>query len=269
MPVWFDSHIHLDALPEPAAAVAEASRLGVAGFVAPAVAPDGWMDLLATVRACPGSRAALGVHPLAAAQWLPEHDPALLSLAAAAEVVAIGEVGLDRQAAADAATQERVLRSMVRLARRLDLPLLLHCRRATGRLLELLREEEAGAVGGIWHAFNGSLETARQAIDLGFALGLGGVLTFPEARRLAEVVQQVPADWLVLETDAPDLAPHPHRGESNRPAWLPLIGARLAELRGWTPAETAALTTANARRVLRLPQECKELPPRPGDLKTL
>ena len=255
MPVWFDTHIHLDALAEPVAAVAAAQRLGVAGFVVPAVAPGAWTDLLATVRRCPASRAALGVHPLAAEQWRSEQGAELLSLAAAAEVIAIGEVGLDRQASAAAATQEQLLRTMIQLARRLELPLLLHCRQATGRLLELLQEEGAGAVGGIWHAFNGSLETAHQLIELGFALGIGGVLTYPEARRLSEVARAVSADWLVLETDAPDLTPHPHRGEPNQPAWLPLIGARLAELRGWTLAETAALTTANARRVLRLPPE--------------
>jgi len=78
------------------------------------------------------------------------------------------------------------------------------------------------------------------------------VVTFPEARRLAEVVRAVPAEWLVLETDAPDLPPHPHRGEENRPEWLSLVAARVAELRGWTAADTARITTANARRVLRL-----------------
>jgi len=148
-----------------------------------------------------------------------------------------------------------VLRQMIGLARETGKPLLLHSRRATGRLLNLLRRERADEVGGIAHAFSGSLETARQLIELGFALGIGGVVTFPDARRLAEVVCHVPAEWLVLETDAPDLPPHPHRGAENRPEWLTLIAARVALLRGWTADETARITTANARRILRLPAE--------------
>jgi TatD DNase family protein len=120
-------------------------------------------------------------------------------------------------------------------------------------LLEVLRSERAAQVGGIAHAFSGSLETARHFIDLGFALGIGGVATFPAARRLHEVVRSVPAEWLVLETDAPDLPPHPHRGEANRPEWLALVAARVAALRGWTADETARITSANARRVLQLP----------------
>jgi TatD DNase family protein len=95
---------------------------------------------------------------------------------------------------------------------------------------------------------------ARELIALGFALGIGGVVTFPAAKRLAGVVCAVPKEWLVLETDAPDLAPHPHRGADNRPEWLALVAAKVAVLRGWSATETAAITGANARRVLRLPQ---------------
>jgi len=113
-------------------------------------------------------------------------------------------------------------------------------------------------MGGIAHAFSGSLETARQLIGLGFALGIGGVITFPEARRLAEVVRAVPSEWLVLESDAPDLPPHPHRGEINRPEWLRLIAARVADMRGWTSSETARITSGNARRVLHLPPRAKD-----------
>jgi TatD DNase family protein len=141
---------------------------------------------------------------------------------------------------------------MIRLARSADKPLLLHERGMTGRLLELLREEQADCVGGICHAFNGSLETARELISLGFALGIGGVVTFAEAHRLPEVIRQVPPEWLVLETDAPDMPPHPHRGTKNRPEYLTLVASRVAELKGWTMAETARITTGNARRILQL-----------------
>jgi TatD DNase family protein len=104
----------------------------------------------------------------------------------------------------------------------------------------------------MFHAFSGSLETALDGIRLGFAIGIGGTVTYPNARRLPEVVKMVPAEWLVIETDAPDLAPHPHRGETNRPAWLPLVARRVAELRGWSEAEMARITTENARRILKI-----------------
>ena len=249
-----DTHIHLDYLDGLPEALAAARAEGIAGWVVPGVTPEDWPRLMATVAATPGAWAAPGVHPQAAARWRPELRGELQQLAAEPRTVALGEVGLDGQAGPAAAVQEAVLRQMIGIARATGKPLLLHSRRATGRLLNLLRSERAAEVGGIAHAFSGSLETARQLIELGFALGIGGVVTFPDARRLAEIVRHVPAEWLVLETDAPDLPPHPHRGQTNRPEWLTLVAARVAELRGWTSAETASVTTANARRILQLPQ---------------
>lgn len=254
----FDTHIHLDYLDDLPQAVAAARSCGIDGWVVPGVEPARWSRLLTTVDAVAGAWAAPGVHPAAADSWRPELASELLRLAADQRCVAIGEVGLDRKAGPAAAVQEQVLRQMIAIARTSRRPLLLHCRGATGRLLEILHQERADEVGGIAHAFSGSLETARQLISLGFALGIGGVITFPEARRLAEVIRAVPSEWLVLESDAPDLPPHPHRGETNRPEWLPLIAARVADMRGWTSSETARLTSNNARRVLHLPPGAKD-----------
>ena len=247
-----DSHIHLDYLSDLRQAVAAARACGIGGWVVPGVDPRRWPQLLVAVAATPGAWAAPGVHPQAAANWQPELAGKLYQLTADPRSVAIGEVGLDRQAGPALAIQEEVFRLMIRIARDCGKPLLLHCRSATGRLLEVLRAERAAEVGGIAHAFSGSLETARQLIDLGFALGIGGVVTCPAARRLNAVVRSVPAEWLVLESDAPDLPPHPHRGEANRPAWLTLVAARVAALRDWTLDETARITSANTRRVLPL-----------------
>ena len=254
-----DTHIHLDYLAELPQALAAARRDGIGAWVVPGVEPDRWPQLMAAVAATPGAWAAPGVHPAAAGAWRRELAGTLRQLAAGEHTVAIGEVGLDHRAGPAPEIQEEVFRDMIRLARTTGRPLLLHCRGATGRLLAILQRERAAEVGGIAHAFSGSLETAGQLIDLGFALGIGGVVTFPEARRLAEVVRRVPDEWLVLESDAPDLPPHPHRGDANRPEWLTLIAARVAALRGWSLAETALITTANARRVLRLtpsPESC-------------
>lgn len=250
-----DTHIHLDYLGDLPQVLATARAAGIGGWVVPGVEPARWPQLLAAVAATPGAWAAPGVHPQVAAQWGAEAEVALRRLAGDPRTVAIGEVGLDRRTGPDPAIQETAFREMIGIARAAGLPLLLHSRGATGRLLEILRRERAAEVGGIAHAFSGSLEVARQLIELGFALGIGGVVTFPEARRLAEVVRVVPAEWLVLESDAPDLPPHPHRGQANRPEWLTLIAARVAALRGWSAADAARFTTANARRVLRLPRE--------------
>lgn len=250
-----DTHIHLDCLAGLPQTLSEARRHGIDTWVVPGVAPERWPQLMTAVAATAGAWAAPGVHPQAAARWRPELAGALLHLAAQPQVVAIGEVGLDGMAGPDPSTQEAVFRQMIGIARDSGRPLLLHMRRATGRMLDLLRSERAETVGGIAHAFSGSLETARQLIDLGFALGIGGVVTFPDAQRLAGIVRTVPAEWLVLETDAPDLAPHPHRGMDNRPEWLALVAGRVAELRNWSLDETAGITARNARRILKLPDK--------------
>lgn len=255
MPGYLDTHVHLDFLDAPQARLDEARRAGVDTWIVPGTSGERWPAIMATAARHAGVYAAPGVHPQAAAAFLPVHLDELHRLLQHPRVVAVGEVGLDGLSACPRPVQEAVFRQMIGVARDSGRPLLLHSRRATGRLLEMLRAEQAVAVGGIAHAFSGSLETARLLIDMGFALGIGGVATFPTAQRLREVIRSVPAEWLVLETDAPDLPPHPHRGEANRPAWLPLIATAVARLRGWTPEETAHITRRNARRVLRLPDQ--------------
>ncbi|HAD04489.1 MAG: hypothetical protein A2091_05705 [Desulfuromonadales bacterium GWD2_61_12] len=252
---WIDSHIHLDCLGSPpavAAAVRAAAGAGVGAFVVPGIDPEHWPGLLATVRRVPGALAAPGVHPQAATCWNAATAAALEVLLATAGVVAIGEIGLDAFVNSPPAAQEEAFRGQLRLAIAAGLPLLIHCRRASGRLLRILDEEDARRVGGIFHAFSGSVETAMEAIQRGFAIGFGGTVTWPEARRAPQVLQALPAEWIVVETDAPDLPPHPYRDSANRPDLLPHIGATVAALRGWGLAETRNITSANVRRVLQL-----------------
>ena len=252
---WFDTHVHLDALGTPAAcaaAVAAARAAGVAGFVVPGVDPQGWEGLLHTVRNNPGAWAAPGVHPQAADCWNDGTARRLGTLLGEPQVVAIGEIGLDALVDIPAQQQELALRGQLRLARAHGLPVLIHCRRAFGRLLQILDEEGAARNGGILHAFSGSLEIAREAIRRGFAISFAGPLTYPAARRGPELLAAMPREWVVIETDAPDLAPHPLRGAANHPEYLPLVGRAVATLRGWSEAETALCTSTNARRILRI-----------------
>ncbi|MDT8422295.1 MAG: TatD family hydrolase [Desulfuromonadales bacterium] len=246
---FIDTHVHLDRCQGDLAA---ARAAGTGRFVVPGVTASRWAELAALARQHRDVSLAFGLHPQAAAEWSPALEHRLTELLQRPQTIAVGEIGLDAEATTSTALQEEVFRVQLRLAINLRLPVLIHCRHRSGRIIEILTEEGAERVGGIMHAFSGSIESARQLIKLGFALGIGGVLTWPNARRVATVVEIVPDEALVLETDAPDLAPHPHRGAPNRPEYLPLIAARLAALRDWSLAQTARTTTANARRVLHL-----------------
>ncbi len=249
----FDTHVHLDSFLIPDTLDAEmlaARQAGVRRFVVPGVAPSGWPDLAKVVSRVPGALAAPGVHPLATNEWTRATAEALARRLDSA--IAVGEIGLDGMLDIPYPDQERVFRAQLRLALDAGLPVLIHCRKAIGRVLEILHAEDAQRIGGIFHAFSGSLESALAAIRLNFALGIGGTITYPGARRIPQVARQVPAEWLVLETDAPDLPPVPHRHGPNRPAYLPLIAQQVAQLRGWTLTETARLTTANALRIFHL-----------------
>jgi TatD DNase family protein len=201
-----------------------------------------------------------GIHPHYVAGAPPGAMDALRSLAAGATpLVAIGETGLDfyRNLSPQDA-QERLFRAHIRLARELALPLVVHSREATARTLTILDEELAdgraggGTGGGVLHCFSGNRAEAQEAHRLGFLLGIGGTLTYGDDE-LAAVVRTAPAAALLLETDAPYLAPAPHRRERNEPALMAVVRERLAALRGTTPEEIDRITTENARHLFHLP----------------
>ncbi|MBI1921421.1 MAG: TatD family hydrolase [Geobacter sp.] len=252
--MFIDTHCHLD---DPAftsrldEVIAAARSAGVGRFVVPGVAPEGWPGIMALARSQAGVHPAIGLHPMVAERF----SAGLLSELAelGRSVVAFGEIGLDYALAEPAReAQQTAFREQLRLAIRLDKPVLIHCRRAFQDLLRILREEHVERVGGIMHAFSGSPEVARECIGLGLAISVAGPVTWENAVRPVEVASQVPSEWLVLETDAPDMTPEPHRGMDNEPRFLLEIARRVAEIRGMSMEELAELTTRNAERVLRL-----------------
>ena len=166
--------------------------------------------------------------------------------------VGIGEVGLDfyhdRRYEKE---QMAAFRRQIAWAREFSLPLVLHIRSAFEEACKILKEEQDGSLRGVFHCFGGSVEQARRAIDLGFHLGIGGVLTFKNAH-LAETVAEVDLQHIVLETDAPYLAPHPYRGQPNESRYIPLIGQKLADIKGCSVAHVAAVTTRNALKLFGL-----------------
>jgi TatD DNase family protein len=209
---------------------------------------------VALAAAEPDVFAAVGIHPHDAAGADDAALARIAALARAPKVVAIGEIGLDYyRDHSPRPAQRRALAAQLALARGLGKPVLLHCREAHADLLDLCAAEGLAAAGGILHCFSGDLEVARRGLALGLLLSIAGPVTYPNARRLPEVVRGVPLDALVLETDCPYLPPQPWRGRRNEPAYLGATAARVAELRGVPVTVLARETTRTACRRLGLP----------------
>jgi len=244
-----DTHCHLDVAAfdgDRDAVLERAVAAGVRGIVVPAI------RMRPHAIAHPIIRIALGVHP----QIVPELDageraldPEQLAAAAiAAGACAIGECGLDG-ATAERELQEHLFRVQIRAARIAKLPLVVHVLRAHDAAPRILRDEQAGDVGGVLHSYSGGAELVTTYAALGFACSFAGPITYPNARRPIEAARIVPAELLLAETDAPDQAPASHRGVRSEPAFVAEVIAGLAAARGDDPAVIAALTEANAQRI--------------------
>ncbi|SNS29567.1 TatD DNase family protein [Noviherbaspirillum humi] len=258
--MWTDTHCHLDASefgPESGEVAARAAENGVSCIVIPAVGVVNFSAVSTLSAQHDNCVHALGIHPIFVPQAEESDLDALRSAVEAAigdpNLVAIGEIGLDFFIPALCTAEMRdkqahFYREQLRIARDFGLPVLLHVRRSQDVILKHLRQIRPA--GGIAHAFNGSFQQAQTFIDLGFRLGFGGAMTFTRALQIRRLATSLPLDAIVLETDAPDIAPawlHPGR---NTPEELPRIGAALAELRGMTPEDIALATSANARSAL-------------------
>jgi len=248
-----DSHCHLDdaRFDEDRDTVVERAReAGVACMLAVGTG-QGPPDLEAGVRLAEGHEgiwATVGVHPHDAAKAQPETFERLRELLDHPKVVALGEIGLDyHYDFSPREVQREVFRHQLQLAIDAGKPVVIHTREAWANTLEILRDE--GAAAGVMHCFSEGPEEAREALAMGFHLGIGGVLTFPKAEGLREAARSAPEDRLLVETDAPYLAPAPHRGKRNEPAFVVATLMRLAELRGVDVARLAQATTRNFERL--------------------
>ena len=239
-PGLIDTHCHLDLEPlsgHLAEVLSEAHKAGVSQFVVPGVHPEGWGHMVSLTRKFKAVFPAFGIHPMHAGL---ADDNRLAQLAAlAAGGVAIGEIGLDPAYTVSMERQERAFREQLRLALLLGLPVLIHCRRAFQRTLQILQEEHAQQVGGIMHAFSGSPEMAREFIRLGFAISISGMVTRDNAVRPLRLVRELPLESLVLETDAPDMTPQRYRGQSNQPAYMVETLRTVAGIKGVAPPVVA------------------------------
>ncbi len=260
-----DSHCHLDfdglsnRLPEVLAAM-EANDVG--GCMTIGVTLEEAPQVLAIAAAYEQVFASVGVHPEYADHQEPDVET-LCALAQHPKVLAIGETGLDYHWHKDQPEWQRErFRVHIRAAKALNKPLVIHTREAAEDTLVILKEEGAGAVGGILHCFTESLAVAEQAIDLGFYISISGIVSFKNAAQVHEVARSIPLDRLLVETDSPYLAPVPYRGKPNEPAYVRHVAEAIANLRQISYAEVA---TASSRNFLTLfPSSAAVLGPRVG-----
>ncbi|NYT59368.1 TatD family hydrolase [Alcaligenaceae bacterium] len=260
-----DTHCHLDAAEfaeDRLAVIQRAGEQGVGAIVIPAVARSNFDTVRDLAHSFSGGCYALGIHPICVPEAEASDLDVLESKIVAAlddpRLVAIGEIGLDfflpQLKEADMRDKQEVFyAAQLDLAERYGLPVLLHVRRSQDRVLKHLRKREA--IGGIAHAFNGSFQQAGQFIDQGFALGFGGAMTFTRALQIRRLAEQLPLEALVLETDAPDIAPAWLGGPGqpaarNEPGEVAGVATEMARLRGLARAELIMATATNAKRVL-------------------
>ena len=239
------------------AVLARAEAAGVVGMLSVATGPDCWtryLDLSASRRPCV---VALGFHPNHAEAFSAANLDLLRATFARnpGKAIAVGETGLDffRDSSAPE-IQGQAFQAQLDLAAELGLPFILHCRKAEREMCDVLqaqRKKLGRPLHGVWHCFSASTEYMREAVELGLHLGFGGILTYPKAQEVRDAAQATPAERLLLETDAPYLPPQPWRGQRNEPAYVLETARKLAEVRGVTLEELAAVTTANARRLFK------------------
>lgn len=197
--------------------------------------------------------AVVGWHPVDAIDCTEKDLEWIESLAAHPKVVGIGETGLDYHwGKSPRDVQQEVFRKQIRLAQKVNLPIIIHNRDATADVVRILKEEEAEKTGGIMHCFGGSVETANECINMNFMISLGGPVTFKNAKAPKQVATEISLDYLLIETDAPYLAPHPYRGKRNEPAWVTLVAEEIARLKNIPVEEVAKRTTANALKVFNI-----------------
>ena len=256
MALFTDTHVHFydEAFAGDAdAAIARSRAAGVAWMIQPDVDSREREALFALSGRYPGVLySMLGLYPGSVdARW--EDEIAALDAWTDRDIVAIGEIGLDYHWSVEfREEQKRALKVQLELADRLGLPVNIHLRDATDDFFAVLDECRHLNLRGNMHAYSGSYETFLRLQHYGdWSLGIGGVVTFKKAR-LAEVVRQVPLDRILLETDAPYLTPVPHRGERNESTYIPLIAAKIAELKGVSLEEVAETTTENARKLFSI-----------------
>ncbi|MBI5576415.1 MAG: YchF/TatD family DNA exonuclease [Deltaproteobacteria bacterium] len=257
--MYFDSHAHLDHEPLCNAeedVIRRAREAGVSRIVTIGIDPESDAKAIEIAHRHSGIYASIGLHPHKASKCSDDMLASLDRLSRCDKVVGIGETGLDYfRDRSPRDTQRAAFREQIRLARRRSLPVIIHDRIAHGEILSILAEENASEVGGIIHCFSGDYEMARKAVGMNFLISIPGAITYKGSEPQVEAVRKLPLEKLLLETDCPFLAPLPHRGKTNEPAFIPLVANKIAEIKGLSAEDVGRVTTLNALRIYRIPSE--------------
>ncbi len=255
-----DTHCHLDVSRfdlDRRDVLNRAFAAGLSGVVVPGLGPENWETLLGYPREDPRIQVGLGIHPQLLPDTTEADDEAALELLeqklSQGGAIAVGECGLDGPSSERAPfeRQVRVLKRHFALARKFELPILMHCFRAHPQLIELMKEERFPERGVLMHSYSGGLDLAKFYEAQGCHFALAGPITYAGARKPLASVKAISPERLMLETDAPDQCPHPHRGQRNEPSYLPLIATAMAAALGLDGAGIERLTTGNAERFFR------------------
>ncbi|MBE6886571.1 MAG: TatD family deoxyribonuclease [Ruminococcaceae bacterium] len=250
IPTIFDSHAHYDDDrfdPDREELISGLFSGSVEYIINPACDLTSCQKVLQLAHTFPRFYAAVGIHPHSASEAEKDLEQTLARLATDPKVVAIGEIGLDyHYDFSPRPKQLEVFSRQLALAKQLELPAIIHSREATADVLALL---DAHRPTGVVHCFSGSAETAKELLEMGYYIGFTGSVTFKNARKLVEAAAVIPDDRLLIETDAPYMAPEPYRGRRNDSSLIPAIAMRLAEIRGTTPDEILRITRENALRL--------------------
>lgn len=250
-----DSHSHLNCLTETGTSLdvlmQDAFDAGVGHILCPGIDPEHFFEVLDIARQYDQVKAGVGVHP----NETGSHgitEAVLFEWASDPEVIAIGETGLDYfRDTSDKQIQQAQFRLHIQVAKALKKPLIIHGRDAHEDILKIMQEEQAGPA--IMHCFTESVEIAKAAIDLGCLISFSGIITFKNAQTLRDVVAELPLDRLLVETDAPYLAPEPYRGKMNQPAYVHYVAQCMADIKGIPLSEVCAVTSANFIRLFGWP----------------
>jgi TatD DNase family protein len=257
--MYFDTHAHLDLEPlcdAEGEVVRRGHEAGVTRIVTIGIGPKSSEKAIAIAHRHAGVYASVGLHPHDASACSEPLLARLEELSRCDKVVGIGETGLDfYRDRSPREVQRAAFREQIRLARRRNLPIIVHDRDAHDEILSILAEENAADVGGIIHCFSGDYEMARRAIGMNFLISIPGAITYRGSGAQVEAVRKIPLEKLLIETDCPFLAPLPYRGKTNEPAYVPLVAKKIGEIKGVAGEDVGRVTTLSALRIFRIPAE--------------
>lgn len=249
--MFIDTHAHIDYFSDPKTIVEQALEANVGKIILPGVEPDKFDTIISLIDEYNCVYGALGVHPSEADKFNDETVKRINELAKHPKIVALGEIGLDYYWDKKNTQQQKdIFKIQLEIANSLNLPVLIHNRDAHKDTFDILEKYEIK--NAIMHCFSGSVEYAKECVKKGFLIGIGGVVTFKNAKVIKEVVKEIPIENIVLETDAPYLAPHPFRGSENSPKYLSFISKEIANIKDMPPIEVENITTQNALKFFNI-----------------